>query len=408
MIDQKRVALIVEPGFMCHHVGVRNYIYSLYTLLARCHQVDFVSCYRNAIGRDHWYRLVPQRDATILGNCQADDTVFRGTPGQVARQAGHQMKAVRETTPADFYCSHIGSSLEIEGYDVAIITNPWLVNFDKRIPCTKLLGMVYDTVPNQYVYSRTDKPFAFASQHQKGFQYYKEHCEAILAISEKAADDVGSLFKIEPSRVHALPPVLPPAYSDVAQASHARGRQVILASPFDWRKGLSLMPGILNAASDTIELLSIYGGIRCTRRELAKFFHDLNVKNVEWYPNATAKVVKQLFASSKVLLFPSFDEGLGLPILEAQFCGCRTIVRNAPPMNKLVGLGHGFVSEDPETDGQLLSQMLAESFDHQALQDWAISQFSSQRVLDMLNAIISDGSSTHGANHPRQFSRLAA
>ncbi len=403
MVDQKRIAFIVEPFFMCHHVGVRNYIYSLYTLLARDNQVDFVSYYRTAAGREHWYRLYPKRESTISGNGQADDTVIRGTPRQVAKQAKRQLKALRSTTPDDFYYSHIGSNLEIEDYDVAIVTNPWLVSFDKRIPCKKLLGMVYDTVPNEYVLSRDDKPFAFASQHQKGFEYYKEHCDALVAISGKAANDVQSLFKIDSARVHSLPPVLPPAYCEVSGASNARANQVILASPFDRRKGLALMPAILNEAKNSIHQLSIYGGIRCSRRELAQFFKDLTVKNVEWYPNATAGVVKQLFSASKVLLFPSFDEGLGLPILESQFCGCRTLVRNKLPMNELVGMGHSFVTDDPKLDGKLLSQMVSEPFDHQELQNWAVSKFSYEGVLNKLNGIISNCQETQAAVPHRAF-----
>jgi glycosyltransferase involved in cell wall biosynthesis len=390
MVERKRIAFIVEPMFMQHHVGVRNYIYSLFTLLADDHRVDFISSYRTEAGRDHWYRLIPKHASTISGNGKADDAVIRGTPRQVARRSRLHLGSLKSTSPKDFHHSHIGSDLRIEEIDVAVVTNPWLVNFDKRIPCKKLLGMVYDTVPNEYVFTRDDKPFTFASQHQKGFQYYKDHCDAILAISRKAADDVQSMFKIEASRVHSLPPVLPPAYAEVVSATNQRSRRVVLASPFDRRKGLALMPGILNEAKDHIDQLSIYGGIRCSRKEFVQFFSELNVRSVEWYPNATAKIVQQLFLDSRALLFPSFDEGLGLPILESQFCGCPTMVRNKLPMNDLVGAGHRFVTDDAKVDGKLLAGMMTESFDHKSLQDWALSEFSSQHVLRVIDNIMND------------------
>lgn len=386
--SRKKIAFIVEPHFMVHHVGVRNYIFSLYSLLSKNHDVDFVSSYPSAIGRTHWYRAIPKDPAEILRNEKSEDGVLQGTPKSIGRRIAFHDFHAKQITPDDFHHSHIGSDLSVEDYDIGIVTNPWLVHFEGRLPCQRLVGMVYDTVPNEYVFTRSDKPYSFASLHQRGFSYYRQHCDAVVAISEKAARDFSSLVKVDSERVRWLPPVLPPAYEDVPTASNSREGCVVLASPFDKRKGLAVMPNILNTAKDKIQKLFIYGGIRCSRGELKQFFQDLKVDNVEWYPNATAKKVKDLFSQSKVLLFPSFDEGLGLPILEAQFCGCRAMVRDKQPMNQLIGMGSRFVTGQDTEDGKTLESMLRESFDHQALQEWALEEFCSRHVERVLEEVL--------------------
>ena len=381
MSRRKNISFIVEPFFMCHHVGVRNYLYSLYNLLSRKNTVELVSFYRSRSGVKHWYRLVPKLASTLLENSSAHNACLRGTPKQVLRKSQSLRFANHQVTPDDFYYSHIGSDLSVEDFDVVVITNPWLVDFEKRFPCRKLIGMVYDTVPNEYVFTRADKPYHFASNHQQGFLYYREHCDSIIAISEKARVDYYEMFKVDENRVFALPPILPPSYDKVLDVSNDRSQQLLLASPFDLRKGLAIMPSIINSAKESVETLSIYGGIRCTKRNVQTFFRELQVKNVEWYPNATSATVQQLFSDSKVMLFPSFDEGLGMPILESQFCGCRTMVRDKPPMNLLTGPGHYFISDKAEKDGEKLREILCEPFDHRGLQLWAQARFGYDTLL---------------------------
>jgi glycosyltransferase involved in cell wall biosynthesis len=55
------------------------------------------------------------------------------------------------------------------------------------------------------------------------------------------------------------------------------------------------------------------------------------------------------------LLFPSWEEGFGWPIIEAQACGCRVLTSNRQPMME-VG-GEGAVYADPEDLGALASAM---------------------------------------------------
>jgi glycosyltransferase involved in cell wall biosynthesis len=45
--------------------------------------------------------------------------------------------------------------------------------------------------------------------------------------------------------------------------------------------------------------------------------------------------LRTLYSSAQLLLFPSFEEGFGWPIVEAQACGCRVVVADREPMTEI-------------------------------------------------------------------------
>lgn len=51
----------------------------------------------------------------------------------------------------------------------------------------------------------------------------------------------------------------------------------------------------------------------------------------------TDEALRALYSGAAALLFPSFDEGFGWPILEAQACGCPVITVGRPPMTEVAG-----------------------------------------------------------------------
>ena len=56
--------------------------------------------------------------------------------------------------------------------------------------------------------------------------------------------------------------------------------------------------------------------------------------------------LRALYSKAECLLFPSFHEGFGWPLVEAQACGCPVITSNRPPMNYIAGDAAIYI--DPE------------------------------------------------------------
>lgn len=64
-------------------------------------------------------------------------------------------------------------------------------------------------------------------------------------------------------------------------------------------------------------------------------------------PNLVEEDLPLLYAGAEMLLYPSLYEGFGLPILEAQACGCPVVTSNISSMPEVAGKGAVFV--DPNS-----------------------------------------------------------
>jgi glycosyltransferase involved in cell wall biosynthesis len=52
---------------------------------------------------------------------------------------------------------------------------------------------------------------------------------------------------------------------------------------------------------------------------------------------ADSHILQAAYSLSRAFLFPSFAEGFGWPIIEAQACGCLVLTTDMPPMNEIGG-----------------------------------------------------------------------
>lgn len=58
-------------------------------------------------------------------------------------------------------------------------------------------------------------------------------------------------------------------------------------------------------------------------------------KDVQWLTQPTDAQIEALYSLATALVFPSWAEGFGLPIIEAQSCGCPVFAANRPPMTEI-------------------------------------------------------------------------
>jgi glycosyltransferase involved in cell wall biosynthesis len=69
--------------------------------------------------------------------------------------------------------------------------------------------------------------------------------------------------------------------------------------------------------------------------------------------------LRTLYSAAQLLLFPSFEEGFGWPIIEAQACGCRVVIANREPMTEIgadAAVGFEMESAVPSQAGALSTQ----------------------------------------------------
>jgi glycosyltransferase involved in cell wall biosynthesis len=77
---------------------------------------------------------------------------------------------------------------------------------------------------------------------------------------------------------------------------------------------------------------------------------------IEWLGNVTDGELRWLYEHADMLVFPSLDEGYGLPPIEASQFGCRVIVSDIPVFREVLGTDAEYF--DPTAPESLFSAVL--------------------------------------------------
>ena len=112
---------------------------------------------------------------------------------------------------------------------------------------------------------------------------------------------------------------------------------VLYAGRLNVRKNVATLIRAMSFVSTDLELV-IVGARDATSADFDSIARDAGVSNrVRFLGPLEDEALSILYAAASVFCFPSFDEGFGLPPLEAMASGTPTIVSNAPAMVETCG-----------------------------------------------------------------------
>ena len=186
-----------------------------------------------------------------------------------------------------------------------------------------------------------------------------------------------------------MPPVVP-NYLRLQQNFNLQNKDnnIILAGPWDPRKGLKRIPYLLKPIAHMINTLYIYGKPRCKDEDVHKFLNALaGVKNIIWYEEISANTLAKLYSKSKILLFPSENEGLGLPLIEAQMLGCRVVCTPFESAKEILVDGFYEMQDDDDVNIEKIQEMLLEDYDYESLGVKSKDFFTENKMSRYLNSL---------------------
>ncbi len=383
----KRIAFVVEPEYGEKHFGVRNYFNTIYQALSEQYDVDYISFFIDKHGIS-WYRVLEDKRPCDV---ETKEIVIKQKKLKRFSYKNYiSMSKTNSNLKKCYYFQYLGRNLRDEKYDACIITNPWLISPYIRIDALKKIGIVYDLVPNIYAIEKTMPPIEFASEHNVGYRFYNEFCDAIISISEQTMNLYRASYSQSSGKLYAFPAFMPFQFEHSEKGTAInKENAIILAAPFDLRKGLKRIPKLVNAQKEYIDKLYIFGQMRCMIEDFNQFFEEIDSDiEISYFPTISYKDLISLYRKSKVLLFPSEEEGLGLPIIEAQVCGCRVVTTDAMPMNQLTLNGSCLLSDNDSDNAEKIKRMLLEEFNYDELMQTAIRMFSVTNVVKLINEIV--------------------
>ena len=201
--------------------------------------------------------------------------------------------------------------------------------------------------------------------------------DAIVVSSHYAAGEVTRELGVSASRVHVCPPGRPEWAAAVAARQAARRGKTIL------------FLGTLNLRKNVGTLLDAYARLRAQVPEAPRLVlaGHTTPASARWEARAkeaplaghveitgyvdTARRI-DLFADARMLVLPSYEEGFGLPVLEAMACGIPVVVSSRGSLPEVAGGAAAPI--EPDDAEALAAQM-------RALLDDATADSAAQRGL---------------------------
>jgi glycosyltransferase involved in cell wall biosynthesis len=214
------------------------------------------------------------------------------------------------------------------------IYHPTYYNFS-GMPHAKTIFTVYDFTHERYshLFSTRDKT---SKLKQKAF----ERADAFICISESTKNDLLSLYNIDITRNIKT---IYLGYNNLSALS--KSNISLPERPFFLfvgpRPAYKNFKCLVKAFASSLVLkkdfmLACFGGAVFSREELSQF-EDLGVSDKIVRFEGGDDVLATLYKNAIALVFPSFYEGFGMPLLEAMSCGCPVIASNTSSLPEVAG-----------------------------------------------------------------------
>jgi glycosyltransferase involved in cell wall biosynthesis len=347
MPSSKDICVLIDETVLGVHHGVRRYLLSMCaTLKAQGQQVYLVD------GTDpSRYEIVVLNDGLLLNNGFTGNRLVGSTRSEILRhvRAGCTDELKRSSTMSSLHREPADTLPSC--FELCIVGAPWIMTPNLRLPkADRYVCVAYDAIPNLYYFNNPQDYSLrlFAHAHYRGYRWADEEASGIFCISALTALQCQMLGFGKRNGLRVLPPMIPPGFLtlDETRIRRKRGRVALLAAPFDRRKGLLAVPQLVNSGG--FDSLLIFGRPRCSHEDTVAFFEQLEIENIQWWCDVDFEKQVELYTSAKVLLFPSLNEGLGFPVLEAYACGTSVLTTNIEPLNQLVHI-EDLLATDAET-----------------------------------------------------------
>ncbi|EKE13187.1 MAG: mannosyltransferase B-like protein [uncultured bacterium] len=253
-----------------------------------------------------------------------------------------------EIYPVDFFKLQASA---INYYDAVHFTrfNPFFISLPLKKPKNvKFVLTIYDLIPLIYPKHYPPGVKGWINWQINKF-LIKKNVDAVITISETSKKDICRFIGIDPKKVHVI--YLAPRA--IFRKLETRNSDVVIKKQYGLPDRFALYVGDINynknipllvKACEMADVPLVIAGKQASEIEKMDFNHPelTHLKNINW-----DKVIKLGFVSDSdlvkiynlatVYVQPSFYEGFGLPVLEAQASGVPVICSKTQALSEIAG-----------------------------------------------------------------------
>ena len=191
---------------------------------------------------------------------------------------------------------------------------------------------------------------------------HAKRADAVIVSSRYAAGEMIRELQLPESRVHICPPGSPSWAPDVARRrAESRGRHILFLGTLNRRKNVGTLleayAMLRTRVADPPRLVLAGHGTPASARWEARAREAPLAGHVELAGYVEQATRIDLFANARMLVLPSYEEGFGLPVLEAMACGVPVVVSNRGSLPEVAGKAAEPV--DPDDVEGLIARMTA-------------------------------------------------
>lgn len=178
----------------------------------------------------------------------------------------------------------------------------------------------------------------------------------VAAVSEFTKSEIVRVFEVNPNKIAVINEGVEPEFKQITDRSvlDAVIKKYDLALPFMFYCGsisprkniLRMLQAFAQVQNRMPHHLYLVSGRTWSDHRSQEFINQHPDVRFRTLPFMPTKDLIAMYSLADAYLYPSLYEGFGLPILEAQACGCPAIISNRPPLSDVASDAAYFVNPE--------------------------------------------------------------
>jgi len=217
-------------------------------------------------------------------------------------------------------------------------SNPLIVNFANTAPIYYKNKIV---VLHDITFIRYPKTFSwkFRTAYSLMIPMVLRTSKRVMSVSQFSLDEVSSYYGYPKGKMSVVYNAVNSMFKKTADENLGKEKYLFAVSSVKENKNFIVALKAFVEANKTIKDLKLFiaGDIK------SKSFRDLDLSAYENNPNIkflgriSDEDLIRYYSNAVAFLFPSLYEGFGIPVLEAQACGCPVISSNSSSLPEVLG-----------------------------------------------------------------------
>ena len=190
--------------------------------------------------------------------------------------------------------------------------------------------------------------------------------DQIIAISEQSKNDLVDFFNLKPEKIEVVYQSINPIYFEKATSEELKDVQKKYSLPSEFmltvgtieaRKNLKSILKAMELIKEQLPIV-IVGKKTKYLQTIQPLIHQFKNKII-FLHEVNDQDLSRIYQLSRLMIYPSVFEGFGLPVAEAQACGCPVITSNISSMPEAGGDGAHYIHPQNHMEiGEAIDRLL--------------------------------------------------